>query len=125
MKERAPLTEVQKYRLGDAAQAAVDAQMESFRWLIDNTSVRNDYQGVELAHQAGVQNGAFYRLLHRRGLAVGDTVRVLTNGPYKGAVAEIHDFDYANRAELRIDNVTVLANPAEAELVNPAPGGGG
>ncbi len=58
----------------------------------------------------------YQRALAMRGLLVGDTVRIVVDGPYKGREAEIQAM-YTRDFEVVIDSITVVCTPHNVEFV--------
>lgn len=62
----------------------------------------------------------FDRMMKARGLCVGDTVRVLVDGPYKGHERMIEDVQADGRVVVGIDGREVCPLPGEVVLVKAA-----
>jgi len=60
---------------------------------------------------------SFQRAVGAGGLQVGDTIRVVVDGPYKGKVAEIDLIEFDGRLKVDIDGRSVLPWASQVEII--------
>lgn len=109
------LAAVQKRRMATASQEALSHRQ---RFHLAQITDAPAHQCVILEAAVLAADVQYAQMLERRGLCVGDTVRIVADGPYKDIVTEVRDIETRGRLQVRIDETTVLPWPVEVELVS-------
>jgi transcription antitermination factor NusG len=117
MTDNPKLTGLQMRRLASALEEALTKRRALYvAKILDAPLDKTD----KLATNMTEADERFHRLLKARGLCVGDTVRIVVDGPYKDVESEIRHLDPDGaRVEVKApDDTTVVPYAYEVELVN-------
>lgn len=99
------LTILQKKRLASASQEALNKRQTLH--LSQISGVGRDRLAA-LREQVNEAEARFGNLLAARGLCVGDLVRIIIDGPYKGVEAKVEAIENFNRIVLVVDGTELL-----------------
>lgn len=114
MTEKIKLSTLQKRRLAGASQEALSKRQT---WHLARITQAPEGRLEQFRDEMLTAELQFESLLLRRGLCVGDPVRITVDGPFKDAVSVIESTETDGRLYLRLENQSVLPFAHEVELV--------
>lgn len=107
------LTSLQKKRLATASQEAISRRQT---WHLARITQAPADKLEEFYEAMVAADRRFDQMMAVQGLCVGDLVRIIADGLYKGAVAKIKEIEVGGRLCLNVGDWSVLPFAYEVEL---------